>query len=144
MSRVVIVGASLAGLRCAQALRTKGFDGTISMHGDERVLPYDRPPLSKQVLAGEWEPEKIALADDATYEKLDLDLHLGERVSSIDDVGAYDHLVVATGARPREIAGGVTLRTLDDSLTLRGRLHDARHVVVVGAGFIGAEVAATA
>src|SRR3954467_9208088 len=119
MSRVVIVGASLAGLRCAQALRTKGFDGTISLYGDEHVLPYDRPPLSKQELAGEWDADRIALADESTYEKLDLDLHLGGRVSSIDDVGDYDHLVVATGARPREIAGGVTLRTLDDSLSLR-------------------------
>lgn len=142
MSRVVIVGASLAGLRCAQALRTKGFDGTISLYGDERALPYDRPPLSKQVLSGAWEPEKITLADEAVYEKLDLDPHLGERVTSVDQVGEYDHLVVATGARPREIAGGVTLRTLDDSLALRERLRDAQRVVVVGAGFIGAEVAA--
>src|SRR4051794_37112051 len=119
MSRVVIVGASLAGLRCAQALRSKGFDGTISLYGDERVLPYDRPPLSKQVLAGEWDADRIALADEATYDKLDLDLHLGQRASSIDDVGDFDHVVVATGARPREIIGGITLRTLDDSLALR-------------------------
>jgi NADPH-dependent 2,4-dienoyl-CoA reductase/sulfur reductase-like enzyme len=144
VERAVIVGASLAGLRCAQALRTKGYTGTISLYGDESTPPYDRPPLSKQVLAGEWEADRIALADDAMYEKLDLDLHLGTRVSSIVDVGAYDALVVATGARPREIAGGVTLRTVDDALALKARLSSSPRVVVVGAGFIGAEVAATA
>jgi NADPH-dependent 2,4-dienoyl-CoA reductase/sulfur reductase-like enzyme len=144
VDRVAIVGASLAGLRCAQALRAKGFDGTIALYGDESTLPYDRPPLSKQVLAGDWDGDRIALADDATYGKLDLELHLGARVSSIDDVGAFDHLVVATGARPREIPGGVTLRTVDDSLALRDRLTPGARVVVVGAGFIGAEVAATA
>jgi NADPH-dependent 2,4-dienoyl-CoA reductase/sulfur reductase-like enzyme len=131
-------------LRCAQALRSKGFDGTISLYGDESALPYDRPPLSKQVLAGDWDGDRIALADDATYEKLDLDLHLGTHVSSVDDVGEWDHLVVATGARPREIEGGVVLRTLVDAMALRTRLQEGLRVVVVGAGFIGAEVAATA
>jgi NADPH-dependent 2,4-dienoyl-CoA reductase/sulfur reductase-like enzyme len=131
-------------LRCAQALRTKGFDGTISLYGDETTLPYDRPPLSKQILSGEWEPDRIPLADDATYEKLDLDLHLGTTVASVDDVGDYDHLVVATGARPRTIDGAPVVRTLDDALALRKRFETARRVVVVGAGFIGAEVAAVA
>jgi NADPH-dependent 2,4-dienoyl-CoA reductase/sulfur reductase-like enzyme len=144
VDRVVIVGASLAGLRCAQSLRSKGFEGTISLYGDETTLPYDRPPLSKQVLAGDWEADRIPLADDATYEKLDLDLRLGTRVGSIDDVGAHDALVIATGARPRAIDGGVTLRTLDDALAIKARFADAKRVVVVGAGFIGAEVAATA
>jgi NADPH-dependent 2,4-dienoyl-CoA reductase/sulfur reductase-like enzyme len=145
VDRTVIVGASLAGLRCAQALRAKGFDGTISLYGDERARPYDRPPLSKQVLAGTWEPERIELADDATYEKLALDLHLGTHVSSVDDVGDHDALVIATGARPRRITGGVELRTIDDALALRHRLATGSpRVVVVGAGFIGAEVAATA
>jgi NADPH-dependent 2,4-dienoyl-CoA reductase/sulfur reductase-like enzyme len=142
--RVAIVGASLAGLRCAQALRSKGFDGTISLYGDEADLPYDRPPLSKQVLSGEWGGERIALADEATYEKLDLDLHLGARVASLDDVGAFDALVVATGARPRAIDGGLVVRTLADSLALRARFERAQRVAVVGAGFIGAEVAAVA
>ena len=144
MERVVIVGASLAGVRCAQSLRAKGFEGTITLYGDETVLPYDRPPLSKQVLAGEWEPERIPLADAATFDKLDLDLRLGVRVSSVDEVGAYDHLVIATGARPRQIDGGTTLRTLDDALALKRALESKPRVVVVGAGFIGAEVAATA
>ena len=140
----MIVGASLAGLRCAQSLRAKGFDGTISLYGDETTLPYDRPPLSKQVLAGEWDADRVPLADDATYEKLELELQLGVHVSSIDDVGPYDHLVVATGSRPRTIDGGVTLRTLDDSLALKRAFEAKPTVVVVGAGFIGAEVAATA
>ena len=144
MDRVVIVGASLAGLRCAQALRAKGYEGTITLLGAETSLPYDRPPLSKQVLAGEWDADRISLADEATYDKLDLDLRLGKHVSSIDDVGAYDALVIATGARPREIAGGTTLRTLADALALKERLASTPRVVVVGAGFIGAEVAATA
>jgi NADPH-dependent 2,4-dienoyl-CoA reductase/sulfur reductase-like enzyme len=144
VERAVIVGASLAGLRCAQALRAKGFEGTISLYGDEPDLPYDRPPLSKQVLAGEWDAERIALADAAAYEKLDLDLHLGTRVASLDDVGAHDALVVATGARPRTLDGGLVLRTLGDSLALKERLAAAQRVVVVGAGFIGAEVAAVA
>ena len=144
MRRVCIVGASLAGLRCAQALRAKGFDGTITLVGEETVLPYDRPPLSKQVLAGEWEADRIPLADEATYEKLDLDLRLGERVTSVEQCRPFDALVVATGARPRTIDGGVTLRTLDDSLALRDRLSSISRLVVVGAGFIGAEVAATA
>jgi NADPH-dependent 2,4-dienoyl-CoA reductase/sulfur reductase-like enzyme len=144
MDRVAIVGASLAGLRCAQALRSKGFDGTISLHGDEATLPYDRPPLSKQVLAGAWEPDRIPLADDATYEALGLDLHLGERITSIDDVGVHDALVIATGARPRTIDGGLTLRTVDDAMGLRARFGGGPSVAVIGAGFIGAEVAATA
>ena len=131
-------------MRCAQALRAKGFEGTITLYGDEERLPYDRPPLSKQILAGEWDADRIPLADDATYDKLGLDLRLGERVASVEQVGPYDALVVATGARPREIAGGTTLRTLDDALALKARLASSPRVVVVGAGFIGAEVAATA
>lgn len=144
MDRVVIVGASLAGLRCAQALRAKGFEGTITLFGDETVLPYDRPPLSKQVLAGEWEADRILLADDATYEKLGLDLRLGAPVGAIAELPAHDALVIATGARPRMIEGGVTLRTLDDALALKAAFASNPRVVVVGAGFIGAEVAATA
>jgi NADPH-dependent 2,4-dienoyl-CoA reductase/sulfur reductase-like enzyme len=144
VDRVVIVGASLAGLRCAQALRTKGFEGTLTLIGDETTLPYDRPPLSKQVLAGDWGPDRIPLADDATYEKLDLDLRLGTAVSSLDDLPPHDALVIATGARPRTIPGGVVLRTLDDALAIKAAFAANPRVVVVGAGFIGAEVAATA
>jgi NADPH-dependent 2,4-dienoyl-CoA reductase/sulfur reductase-like enzyme len=144
VDRVVIVGASLAGLRCAQALRAKGFDGTISLYGAEAELPYDRPPLSKQVLSGEWDASRIPLADEATYDALALDLEIGRRIDSVADLGPHDALVVATGARPRPLAGGTTLRTLADSLALGERLRAASRVAVVGAGFIGAEVAAVA
>jgi NADPH-dependent 2,4-dienoyl-CoA reductase/sulfur reductase-like enzyme len=139
-----IVGASLAGLRCAQALRSKGYDGRITLYGEEPTPPYDRPPLSKQVLAGEWEPDRIPLADEATYEKLSLDLRLGQRVSTYDEVADADHVVIATGARARTLDGGIVVRTIDDSLLLRDRLRAASRVAVVGAGFIGAEVAAVA
>ncbi|HYD09128.1 MAG TPA: FAD/NAD(P)-binding oxidoreductase [Acidimicrobiales bacterium] len=144
MSGVAIVGGSLAGLRCAQALRSKGYDGTITLHGEEHVAPYDRPPLSKQVLSGEWSADRIPLADDATYEKLSIDLRLGHRVESYDEVADADHVVVATGARARTIDGGLVVRTLADSLALHARLADATRVAVVGAGVIGAEVAAVA
>jgi 3-phenylpropionate/trans-cinnamate dioxygenase ferredoxin reductase subunit len=159
---VTIVGASLAGLRAAQALRREGFDGPVTLIGDELRAPYDRPPLSKQVLAGDWEPERTALLTDDELAALDLDLQLGRRATGLD-VGArrleldgadslpFDGLVIATGASPRRLPGtehlaGVhTLRTLDDCLRLRADFDAApRRVVVVGAGFIGAEVAATA
>ena len=162
MRNVVVVGASLAGLRAVESLRTEGFDGSITLIGAEPHLPYDRPPLSKKVLAGEWEPDRIALRRSDQIDLLQLDLRLGRRaerldaldhVVELDDGSAvsYDGLVIATGAQPRRLpgqanlAGVVELRTLDDSLALRALLDDGPHrVVVVGAGFIGAEVAATA
>jgi len=139
-----IVGASLAGLRCAQSLRSKGYDGRITLHGEESTAPYDRPPLSKQILSGDWEPDRIPLADDATFDKLSIDLRLGARVESYDEVADADHVVIATGARARTLDGGLVVRTLADSLSLRDRLASATRVAVVGAGFIGAEVAAVA
>jgi 3-phenylpropionate/trans-cinnamate dioxygenase ferredoxin reductase subunit len=158
---VVIAGASLAGLAAARALRAGGFDGTIRVVGDESHLPYDRPPLSKQVLAGTWDPAKIALLRDAD-EGLEVDWVLGRRAEALDtaartvtlDGGAildFDGLVVATGATPRRLptigdVGGVhVLRTLDDCLGLKADLDaGSPRVAVIGAGFIGAEVAATA
>jgi 3-phenylpropionate/trans-cinnamate dioxygenase ferredoxin reductase subunit len=161
LRHVVVVGASLAGLHAARALRRHGFDGTLTLVGDEPHLPYDRPPLSKQVLAGTWEPERAALLS-ARDDDLALDWRLGTRAAELDPRGrrvvladgsevAYDGLVIATGAAPRTLPGteglaGVhVLRSLDDALALRADL-DATpsRVVVVGAGFIGAEVAATA
>ncbi len=156
--RIVIVGASLAGLRAAEALRAGGYDGAVVLVGAEHRLPYDRPPLSKQVLAGDWEPERTQLRDD--YDDLNLDLRLGRRAVALDpdarvvtlDDGArldYDGLVIATGAIPRTLpdtpplAGIHTLRTLDDALAIRDEATRARRLVVVGAGFIGSEVAAT-
>jgi len=161
--RIVVVGASLAGVRTAEELRHQGFEGTITLVGDEIREPYDRPPLSKQVLAGAWPAERTALTvmHPDGLAGLDLDWRLGVRANHLDltsrrvllagggDV-PFDGLVVATGAAPRELPGtetlaGVhTLRTLDDSLAIRAALDGGvRRVVVVGAGFIGAEVAAT-
>ncbi|MGW3566120.1 NAD(P)/FAD-dependent oxidoreductase [Streptomyces sp. NPDC000941] len=157
---VVIVGASAAGLATAEALRNKGYDGTLTLIGDEPHLPYDRPPLSKQVLAGAWEPEKVRLRDDAAIARLDADFRLGRSAVGLDTMRrkvrlndgaqvAYDSLVIATGVTPRrlpgdDLAGVHVLRTLDDALTLRTHLLARPKVVVVGAGFLGAEVAAVA
>ena len=160
-SSVTIVGASLAGLRAAETLRRDGFDGTISLIGDEPHVPYDRPPLSKQFLSGDWEADRLALSPPERITGLDLDLRLGQRATGLDDCShtievegtaeGYDGLLIATGARCRtvtgtaDLAGVYTLRNLDDGLAIRAALRDSpRRVVVVGAGFIGAEVAATA
>jgi NADPH-dependent 2,4-dienoyl-CoA reductase/sulfur reductase-like enzyme len=160
---VTVVGASLAGLRAVQGLRQHGFSGTIVMVGDEPHPPYDRPPLSKQVLAGTWPPARTTLADPDVLAALEVDLRLGRRAESLDaesrsvtlDDGTVldaDGVVLATGARPRRLPGaddhpavGV-LRTLEDADRLRGAVQAAGsgcRVVVVGAGFIGSEVAAT-
>jgi NADPH-dependent 2,4-dienoyl-CoA reductase/sulfur reductase-like enzyme len=162
LGEVVIVGASLAGLRAAEALRDDGFDGAVTMVGAEPHLPYDRPPLSKKVLSGEWEPERSALRRPEEFEKLELRLRLGVRATSLDTANrrvglddgdglAYDGLIIATGAAVRrlphqpELEGVFSLRTLDDSIALRDALTSGSpRVVVVGAGFIGAEVASTA
>lgn len=160
---VAVVGASLAGLRAAQALREGGFTGSLVMVGEERHLPYDRPPLSKQVLAGTWPPERTTLADETALRDLGVDLRLGRRATALDadarrltlDDGtqlAADGIVLATGARPRRLPGTdgrhdvLVLRTLDDAERLRTAIEQAGpgcRVVVVGAGFIGSEVAAT-
>jgi 3-phenylpropionate/trans-cinnamate dioxygenase ferredoxin reductase subunit len=160
---VVVVGASLAGLRAAEELRHRGFGGRLTVVGDEEHRPYDRPPLSKQVLAGSWDLDRIALTVGGAggLDGLDVDWRLGTRATGLDPAGRrvtlaggeelpYDGLVIATGARPRslpgtgELAGVHTLRTLDDCLAVRADLDaGAGRVVVVGAGFIGSEVAAT-
>jgi NADPH-dependent 2,4-dienoyl-CoA reductase/sulfur reductase-like enzyme len=156
---VVVVGASLAGLRATEALRREGFDGRIVLVGAEAHLPYDRPPLSKQLLAGEWEPQELALRR-APYDELDVELRLGVRATALDAAARvvtleggetlpFDGALLATGAAPRTLPGtpdldGIfVLRTVDDALDLRARLGAAPRVVVVGAGFIGSEVAAT-
>lgn len=162
MKSVTVVGASLAGMRAAESLRREGFDGTVTVVGDETDAPYDRPPLSKQVLAGEWEPERIALYDTDALDDLRLTWRLGARAVAFDAASrtvtleggerlGADGVVIATGARTRtlrgseHLAGVYTLRTLADSLAIRAEFEAMpRRVVVVGAGFIGAEVAATA
>jgi 3-phenylpropionate/trans-cinnamate dioxygenase ferredoxin reductase subunit len=148
--RVVIVGAGLAGLRTAESLRDKGFDGEIVLVGEEAHLPYDRPPLSKHVLRGERGP--MYLRPEEEYADLALDLRLGTRVANLDltarTVGGilFDHLVIATGATPRRLPGspGHVLRTLDDCEGLAAVLVPGARVAVIGAGLIGCEVAASA
>lgn len=162
LGRVVIAGASLAGLRATEALRRLGYDGDITIVGDEAEYPYDRPPLSKQVLSGAWEQDRALLVVQGETEDLDADWRLGIAATGLDLAGrsvqladgttvGYDGLIIATGARARHLPGtegvpGVyVLRTLTDSLALRAELEAGpKRVVVVGAGFIGAEVAATA
>ncbi|HEY8153318.1 MAG TPA: FAD-dependent oxidoreductase [Myxococcota bacterium] len=159
LERVVIVGASLAGLRCAEALRRLDFAGRLVLVGAEPRVPYDRPPLSKEVLRGARDEQSLALAKPEALAALALDLRLGCTAASLDLAAravvlesgerlGFDGLVIATGATPRRIpspplAGIHVLRTLDDCLRLRGELERGPRVVVVGAGFIGAEVAAT-
>jgi NADPH-dependent 2,4-dienoyl-CoA reductase/sulfur reductase-like enzyme len=159
--RIVVVGASAAGLSTAEALRRGGFEGSVTLVGDEPHLPYDRPPLSKQVLLGTWEPERTAFRDGPTYQRLGLDLRLGVTATGLDLAGRtvevsdgdplpFDRLVIATGVRPGRLADGHqltgvhVLRTLDDTLALRADLARASSVVVVGAGFLGSESAAAA
>jgi NADPH-dependent 2,4-dienoyl-CoA reductase/sulfur reductase-like enzyme len=159
--RVVVVGASAAGLSVAEALRRADFTGPITLVGEEPHVPYDRPPLSKHVLSGEWSPERTRLRDEQTVAALQLDLRLGVRAVGVDaaqrvvhlsdgDHLDYGDLVVATGVRPRRlpgtdgVAGVHVLRTLADAAALRTELAARPRLVVVGAGFLGAEAAAVA
>lgn len=162
LDHVVVVGASLAGLRACETLRTDGFTGRITMVGAEREVPYDRPPLSKKLLAGEWDADRIRLRKPEDVAGLGLEMMLGVRAGGLDlgrkhlqlDDGselAYDGLVIATGASPRrlpdqpDLDGICELRTLADAMDLRARIAEpGTRLVVIGAGFIGLEVAATA
>ncbi|MDT7784637.1 MAG: hypothetical protein QOF58_3056 [Pseudonocardiales bacterium] len=145
----------------AEALRRLGCRDAITLVGEETHRPYDRPPLSKQILTGEWSPDRLPLRREADVDALDLDVRLGVRASGLDPVGRtvtladgsslpYEAVVVATGVRARRlpgtegVAGVHTLRTLEDALALKERLVPGRRLVIVGAGFIGAEVAAVA
>lgn len=156
---IAVVGASLAGLRAAETFRREGFDGRLIIVGAEPHLPYDRPPLSKELLRGEAEPDEIVLRKQP-YDELELDLRLGTRAVRLDTVTrtieldggsnvVCDGLVIATGAFPRTLPeipaldGILMLRTVDDALDIRRRLEAGPRVVVVGAGFIGSEVAAS-
>jgi NADPH-dependent 2,4-dienoyl-CoA reductase/sulfur reductase-like enzyme len=159
---IVVVGASLAGLRACETLRQEGFTARITLVGAEAEIPYDRPPLSKKVLAGEWEVDRIRLRKAEEFDSLDLHLRLGVRATALDTATRtltladdsslhFDGLVIATGAAPRrlpgqpELEGVVELRTLDDSVELRDLIADGTaRVTVIGAGFIGLEAAATA
>jgi len=158
--RIVVVGASVAGVAAVEELRRLGHDGEIVMVGGEAHAPYDRPPLTKAVLAGRRDADDCALRSAGWADELDVelrrstsavDLDLRTRTVTLADGEelAYDGLVVATGATPRmlagpELDGALCLRTLDDALALRDMVVAGARLVVVGGGFIGAEVAATA
>ena len=161
MRRIVVVGASAAGLGVAESLRRDGHDGPVVLVGEEAHLPYDRPPLSKQVLKGDWAVERVRLRDRAVLDAAGVELVLGARAVGLDTEAcrvalsdgrtvAYDALVVATGVRPRPLpaphdeARVHTVRTRDDAVALAAALRSARSVVVVGAGFLGIEIAAVA
>jgi len=162
-STIVVVGASLAGLRAAEEVRHEGHVGPVIIIGEERHAPYDRPPLSKQLLAGTWDVARVHHHAPDALDTLGLEFRLGHRATSLDlesrvvvtdDGGGvhFDGLIVATGTVARPLPGteGLptvhTLRTLDDCLAIRSALTSAgerARVVVIGAGFIGSEVAAT-
>lgn len=171
MNHIVVVGASLAGLRACETLRNNGHTGAITLVGAERYRPYDRPPLSKKLLLEDWEPERIQLRSNDALNALNLTLRLGVIATSLSlenstislsspDPGAndnknleilsFDGLILATGGTPRRLqrqpifAGVHLLRTIDDAVALRNDLLPKSRVVVIGAGFIGLEVAATA
>ncbi|KOV60640.1 ferredoxin reductase [Streptomyces sp. MMG1121] len=141
-------------------MRREGFDGSLTLVGEERHLPYDRPPLSKQILTGAWPAERVQLRRTTDLDALGLDMRLGVRATALSPAArtvtladgtelAYDGLLIATGVRPRrlpecDVAGVHVLRDLRDALALRARLAAGGRLVVVGAGFLGAEVAAAA
>jgi NADPH-dependent 2,4-dienoyl-CoA reductase/sulfur reductase-like enzyme len=161
MSRIVIVGASLAGVRAAESLRQGGFTGDITLVGAEPRMPYDRPPLSKKYLAGEWDADRTALRKPEVFAELSAEWLLGVPAASLDadtrtvtlDDGRTvqgDGVIVCTGATPRrlpaqpDLAGIHVLRALDDATLLRAELGEGKRFIVIGAGFIGLEAAATA
>ncbi|GGS54636.1 oxidoreductase [Planobispora rosea] len=151
MNRVVVVGAGLAGVRSVEALRARGFGGEITMIGAEPHRPYDRPPLSKAVLLGTTDSTVV----DSDLDALEVDFRPGVaatklREGVVETTGGelpYDGLVAATGASPIKLPGDgpqQVLRTIDDALELRARLTAGTRVAVIGAGWIGAEVATAA
>ncbi|GAA1179540.1 NAD(P)/FAD-dependent oxidoreductase [Pseudonocardia alaniniphila] len=168
---VMIIGAGLGGLRTVEQLRSAGYQGRISLVGAEQHAPYDRPPLSKQILTGDWEPERTALTGLDELEDLGVRVHLGMAAVALRPGGGGtgwspgatsghelelsdgatlhgDAVVIATGLVARTLPGQPdsvhTLRTLDDALALRATLTQIESLLVVGGGFIGAEVASAA
>jgi 3-phenylpropionate/trans-cinnamate dioxygenase ferredoxin reductase subunit len=162
MSTFIVVGAGLAGAKAAQTLREEGFDGRVVLLGEEDARPYDRPPLSKEVLRGDKDEDAIYLHAASFYDEQDIELRTETRVQSLAldarevelDGGErlrWDRLLLATGARPRrlripgaDLDGIVQLRTLADCMALRDGLQPGVRLAIVGAGWIGCEVAASA
>ncbi|MGE5409149.1 MAG: NAD(P)/FAD-dependent oxidoreductase [Syntrophothermus sp.] len=158
---MLIVGGGLAGQRCCETLRARGYEGPVRIVAEERERPYDRPPLSKAVLSGERGPDTLAFRPSDWYAENGVDLVLGDRAVALDpgiktvtlasgEVLPYDTAVIATGSRPRRLPGTEAfanthlLRTAEDAARLRDALAADARLIVVGAGFIGLEVAATA
>ncbi|QBI53650.1 NAD(P)/FAD-dependent oxidoreductase [Streptomonospora litoralis] len=161
MRRIVVVGGSLAGVHAAEALRERGFEGDVTLISAENELPYDRPPLSKEALLRGVAMEKLGLRAPEWYTDNAVTTRLGSAAVRLDtarravvlDDGTrveYDGLVIATGSRPRRLPSTENappvqvLRSIEDSLRLRERMRPGRHLVLIGAGFIGLEIAATA
>ncbi|MEU1599879.1 FAD-dependent oxidoreductase [Streptomyces sp. NPDC005708] len=162
LSNVLVVGSSLAGLRFVESARRHGYDGRLRLVGAENHLPYDRPPMSKAFLTdGRSSPGDLQYKGEKYYDDLDVDLLLGTPAEGLDLAAkeirladgsrmTYDRLLIATGSRARWLPGadtldGVfTLRTVDDAVAIRDALDQAHRVVVIGSGFIGSEVAASA
>lgn len=159
--QVVVVGAGQAGFQICASLREKGFEGDVLLVGDEPRLPYERPPLSKDFLAGNADQDALSFRPESFYKDNRIELVLGTKAAEIDrqarhvrlDSGAmlsYDHLVLAHGARNRTLplsgawaVDALSLRTIEDAETIKARIAKAQKVVVIGAGFVGLEVAAT-
>ncbi|MBB3042288.1 NAD(P)/FAD-dependent oxidoreductase [Nocardioides soli] len=157
-SRIAVLGASVAGVAAAEAVRGAGFEGEVHLYDAQSVRPYDRPPLSKGLLSGTQEVDAIALRSDQDWADLDVDLRLGHAVRAVDAdrtvttdaaTTTYDGVVVATGTRPRRAPFHISpevrshvLQTSGDALRLRADLGDANDVVIIGGGFVGLEVAA--
>ena len=157
---ILVVGAGLAGARCAETLRAEGYGGRLVVVGDELLPPYERPALSKEFLAGTKSEHELLLRAPSVWAEQKIELRLGERVARVDPIRriaitasgrelGWDVLVVATGARPRRLpfpvpSGVHTLRTLVDAREIREALVPGAHLVLVGGGFVGAEVASTA
>jgi 3-phenylpropionate/trans-cinnamate dioxygenase ferredoxin reductase subunit len=139
---IAIVGGGLAAAKLVEGYHDAGGSDRITVYSGDRHGPYHRPPLSKRLLRGEATTEDALVHPPEWYVELNVDVRLGETVASLDELDA-DTIVIATGARPRQLEGALALRTLDDSLEIRRRALEAKTATVIGGNFIGSEVAAS-
>lgn len=160
ISRIVIIGAGMAGARAVINLRANSYEGAITLVGEEKLLPYDRPPLSKASILAEADPDPVWLLDEGIVASLKADVILGAGATAIDRAAKtvtlsdgrrlpYDKLLIATGAKPRKlpIPGGehaLLLRNQEDTMLLRKRFVPGKNIVIIGGGFIGLELASSA